>query len=42
MVIAPHKTIRTGRGTARPREDESADLDLEPVEEDSEESAADE
>ena len=27
MVIAPHKTIRTGRGAARPREEGSEELD---------------
>jgi translation initiation factor IF-3 len=36
MVIAPHKTIRTGRGSARPREDGSAEPDGAMVEEESE------
>ena len=27
MVIAPHKTLKTGRGAARPREDGSEELD---------------
>jgi translation initiation factor IF-3 len=40
MVIAPHKTIRTGRGTARSREDGSAEPDLELAEGDTEEPTA--
>jgi translation initiation factor IF-3 len=45
MVIAPHKTIRTGRSAGRTREDGSAEdgsteVDLEPLEEDTEEPTA--
>ena len=40
MVIAPHKTIRTGRAGARPREDGSAEPDGGPVEGDTEEPTA--
>jgi len=42
MVIAPHKTIRTSRGTARTREDGSIEADLEPIDEETEEPAAEE
>jgi translation initiation factor IF-3 len=40
MVIAPHKTIRASRGTARLQEDGSTEPDLEPVDEENEETAA--